>query len=225
MHLRGFSGIPWFTLHTYMILAAGLAMPLRASGQDSVEILRIRAEVQAINADPDYDVLEQFLWEYAVEGTSITFFLSEADIRKVVVFYRAEWAPTLVEYYLQEGEPIFIFRRVQLQSQMFPDRSGFEEDRFWISEGELIQWMDHHGRLALPDQDAARRELQSLTERLQEFLTLVTHVSSDARARRGYDDAYSALGFSGIAMMGPRSGVAHDPRISAQPHGRGATVR
>jgi len=181
MRLGEISRMRCFTPHTYMILAAGLAMPLRASGQDSVEILRIRAEVQAINSGSDYEVLNQFLKEYAVEGTSITFFLSEAGIRKVVVSYRSEWAPTIVEYYLEEEEPIFIFQRRQLQSQTFPDPSGFEEDRFWISAGELVQWMDHHGRLVVPDQDAARRELQSLTERLHQFLKLVTHVSSPPR--------------------------------------------
>ncbi len=130
-----------------MLSVIVLMFVLTVSAQDQTEkeIVKIRAEVAAINKGVSkYAKTTKNVEDVSLEGTEATYYRSAKILKKMTAKIYGETYNQTGEFYYQNGELIFAFvKRNQYDTQIGLDTSpkvvSSEERRFYFVRGELIR--------------------------------------------------------------------------------------
>jgi len=118
-----------------------------AQAQTEKEIVKIRAEVAAINKGVSkYTKTTKDVEDVSLEGTEATFYHSAKNLKKITAKMYGETYNQTGEFYYQNGELIFAFiKRNQYDTQIGMDAPpkvvSTEERRFYFANGELIRML------------------------------------------------------------------------------------
>ena len=145
----------------FILLTFILAIPAQA--QTEKEIVKIRAEVAAINkSGAKYTKTTKDVEDISLEGTEATYFRSAGNLRKITAKMFGETYNATSEFYYRDGELIFVFvQRNQYDTQIGldtpPKVASTEEQRFYFAGGKLIRLL------------VGKKELKSGDERYSEL--------------------------------------------------------
>ena len=132
-----------YFLLSSVLLTFILAIP--ASAQTEKDIVKIRAEVVAINKGAaKYTKTTKDVEDISLEGTEATYFRSAGNLRKITAKMYGETYNSTSEFYYRSGELIFVFlKRNQYDTQIGldtpPKVASIEEQRFYFAGGKLIR--------------------------------------------------------------------------------------
>lgn len=142
-----------------------------AFAQTEKEIIKIRAEVAAINKDVSkYKKTTKNVEGISLEGTEATYYFAAADLRKVTAEIYGESFNATGEFYYRGGDLIFAFIKNRKYDQparpnRTPKITRTEEQRFYFAGGELIRLL------------AGKKELKSVDEKYSELKKEIIGIS------------------------------------------------
>jgi len=148
------------------------ALTVSAFAQTEKEIIKIRAEVAAINKGASkYTKTVKNVEDLSLEGTEATYYYAAEDLRKVKAEIFGETYNATGEFYYRGGTLIFAFvKRNQYDTQIGLEKSPkvvrTEEQRFYFANGELIRLL------------IGKKELKSANERYSELKNSIEDISS-----------------------------------------------
>ena len=142
-----------------------------ASAQTEKDIVKIRAEVAAINKGaPKSKKTTKDVEDISLEGTQATYYRSAGDLRKIMAKMYGETYNATGEFYYRGGELIFAFLKrnhydTQIGLAKPPKVTRSEEQRFYFANGELIRLL------------VGKKELTSADERHSELRDEIISIS------------------------------------------------
>ncbi len=134
-----------------------------AYSQTEKEIIKIRAEVAAINkGGAKYTKTKKDVEGISLEGAEATYFYSGSDLKKITTKMYGETYKATGEFYYENGELIFAFKKhhqydTQIGVGNPPKVVRSEEQRFYFANGKLIRLL------------VGKKELKSSDERYAEL--------------------------------------------------------
>jgi len=149
-------------------------------GRSDVEIADIRKTYRSVGER--LEKLDRVVVEldgYAAEGARATGYFSALTLEKLRVEYFAESGYRVHDFYFADSSLVFMYSTRQLASQMTPELLGVVENRFYVSNGRLIRWVDDRGRMRTTTQPDAQAELLKVLEDAAEFKGIVTRRYKD----------------------------------------------
>lgn len=135
-----------------------------ANAQTEKEIVKIRAEVAAINRGAaKYKKTTKNVEDIALEGTEATYYHSAGILKKITAKIYGETFSAAGEFYYADGKLIFAFLKhnqydTQIGADPPPKVAAGEERRFYFAGGELIRLLI--GKKELPADDERHSELK-----------------------------------------------------------------
>jgi hypothetical protein len=128
---------------------------LSSSGQkDSVEIRikEIRKECDRINKDSSkFKVVQEDINDQSAEGGILKKMYDSNTLRKAVLIFFGETGQSTSEYYLLNGEIIFVYQREErYKSPIYMGKTELksqEENRFYFKNKKLIRWTGNDGKI------------------------------------------------------------------------------
>lgn len=142
-----------------------------AQAQTEKEIVKIRAEVAAINnGAAKYAKSTKSVEDVSLEGTEATYYHSGKNLKKITAKMYGETYNATSEFYYWNGELIFAFvKRNRYDTQIGMDTPpkvvSSEEQRFYFAGGELIRLL------------VGKKELKSDDERYSELKDEIISIS------------------------------------------------
>lgn len=157
-----------------MLLSVGLTFLAAnsTSAQTANEIVKIRAEVAAINKGAaKYKKTTKDVEDISLEGTEATYYHSAGNLKKITAKIYGETYNSTGEFYYADGELIFAFlKRNQYDTQIGLDKPpkvvSTEEQRFYFADGDLIRLL------------VGKKELKSGSEKHSELKDQIISISS-----------------------------------------------
>ena len=147
-----------------------------AQAQTEKEIVKIRAEVVAINKGAaKYKKTTKNVEDISLEGTEATYYRSAGNLRKITTKMYGETYNTTAEFYYADGELIFAYlRRNQYDTQTGMDTPPkivhTQEQRFYFADGDLIRLLVGKKELKSDDERHARlkEEIINISSKLKD---------------------------------------------------------
>ena len=149
------------------------------SAQTEKEIVKIRAEVAAINAGTaKYAKKTKDVEDISTEGTQATYFTTGGNLKKITSKIYGETYNATGEFYYRDGQLIFAFLKhnrydTQIGLDKPPKVVGVEEQRFYFADGDLIRLL------------VGKKELKSGSERYVELKAGIVDISNKLKNSRG----------------------------------------
>ena len=146
-------------------------LAISAPAQTEKEILKIRAEVAAINKGASkYTKTTRNVEDISLEGTEATYFHSGSDLKKITAKMYGETYNSTGEFYYRNGELIFAFVKhnrydTQIGMDAPPKVVSSEEQRLYFADNELIRLL------------VGKKELKSGNERYVELKDEIINIS------------------------------------------------
>jgi len=142
-----------------------------AQAQTEKEVVKIRAEVAAINKGiSKYTKTTKDVEDVSLEGTEATYYHSAKVLKKITAKMFGETYNATSEFYYSNGELIFAFvKRNRYDTQVGMDAPpkvvSSEEQRFYFAGGELIRML------------IGKKELKSGSEKYSELKDEIIDIS------------------------------------------------
>ena len=117
----------------------------------SVDSIRlIRRQYAAINKRvARYRKVKKELSGFSLEGGELVAYFDGPAIVKLVANYYGESGQALEEYYFQNEQLIFVFRKESTYNRPLSGKVVHtDEDRFYFANDRLLQWLNGSGRPA-----------------------------------------------------------------------------
>ncbi|CAN5743455.1 hypothetical protein BH11VER1_BH11VER1_40640 [soil metagenome] len=92
------------------------------------------------------------------------------ELRKIVSFVPGEDGDGSEEYYLEHGQPLFVFRRYNDVNQDTGKVLARHEDRFYFKDGKLFKWLDTEKKPVKNNDADFLAEAERLTSNTQSFI-------------------------------------------------------
>lgn len=92
------------------------------------------------------------------------------ELRKIISIVPGEDGDGVEEYYLENGQPLFVFRRYSDINQDTGKVLARHEDRFYFREGKLFKWLDTAKKTVKPTSEDFIAEAERLTLNTQSFI-------------------------------------------------------
>lgn len=190
-------------------MIAAISPAVATAQGDSAEISRIRTRFVSINSDTtSYRIVRRDIEGYAVEGADISGYFMADTLKKIVARYFAESGFGREEFYFWQGQLIFVFRQKNRSSQQCLDCEGVDENRFYLSGGRLLRWVNERGLLLVADQPAAIDETRRLLRTAAEFTALLRDADPPVRPVPAVDCGAEGLRRPGEAQARMRACLA-----------------
>lgn len=93
------------------------------------------------------------------------------ELRKIVAIVPGEDGDGSEEYYLENGQPLFVFRRYSDINQDSGKVLARHEDRFYFKEGKLFKWLDTEKKPVKTTSEDFIAESERLTSNAQSFIS------------------------------------------------------
>lgn len=126
-------------------LVLQFVLPGFANAQTEKEIVKIRAEVAAINKGAaKYKKKTKVVEDISLEGAEATFFSAGENLKKITSKMYGETYNATGEFYYRDGHLIFAFLKhnkydTQIGLDKPPKVVSVEEQRFYFADGDLIR--------------------------------------------------------------------------------------
>ena len=172
--------IPILTRTTITCLLSAIVLSLVAANaafaQTEKEIVKIRAEVAAINKGAaKYKKTTKNVEDIALEGSEATFYRSAGNLRKITAKMYGETYNATGEFYYQNGHLIFAFLKhnqydTQIGLNVPPKVVRTEERRFYFTDADLIRLLVGNKELKPVDENYAqmKNEITSISSKLKD---------------------------------------------------------
>jgi len=165
-----------------LLLSVVLLMLIAASSafaQNEKEIVKIRAEVAAINKGAaKYQKKTKDVEDISLEGAEATYFSAGKSLKKITTKMFGETYNATGEFYYRDGQLIFAFLKhnrydTQIGLDKPPKVVSVEEQRFYFAGGELIRLL------------VGKKELKSNAERYAELKDSIVDISGKLKDAGG----------------------------------------
>lgn len=148
-----------------------------AQAQSEKEIVKIRAEVAAINKGASkFTKTTKDVEGISLEGTQATYYLSGKNLRKISAEIYGETYRATGEFYYAGGELVFAYLKhnqydTQIGMSKPPKVVRTEEQRFYFAGGELIRLLIGKKELKAGDEKYTqlKEEINSMSSKLKDF--------------------------------------------------------
>jgi hypothetical protein len=165
-------------LATLFLLLSAPTYNAEASPQTDNSINSIRQQYLAINQrTARHKKVKKELSGFSLEGGELIAYFDGPAIVKIVATHYGEMGRSVDEYYYSTGKLIFVFERVSHYNKPMSGKVvRTVEDRYYLSDDNLIRWVDENGKL----RDTANRAAQS---KLKEILADSNLLTAGVRSR------------------------------------------
>lgn len=106
-----------------------------------------------------------------------------ATLRKIVVAMPREDGDGSEEYYLEKGQPLFVFSRYNAIKQDKGKVTGRFENRFYFKGGKVFKWVNTDKKTVAPDSADFVSEAKRLTSNYTSFIAAFKTKGAAAQAR------------------------------------------
>jgi hypothetical protein len=152
------------------LFISGVEISPAATQSAADPILEVRQRYAAINRKlSKYKQIKKNLEGYSIEGGELVAYLEGETVVKIVANFYGESGKAVEEYYYDDGQLIFVFRK---ESSYDEPRSGriskVKGQRFYFKNGRLVRWINEKGKI-LPDGDQYSSKQEEYLNSSKEF--------------------------------------------------------
>ena len=141
---------------------------------DEKKIRRIESEYKQVNNDlKKFNKTTKELTGFSTEGGELNAFSSENGIRKLTAILYGETGKRLEEYYYKNGKLIYVYSKLSHYDKPFGEIIKTEENKFYMSNNKLIQWIDYGNEKVNPDSPEYGQTQREILNDSKAFLKLV----------------------------------------------------
>ncbi|MBL7128939.1 MAG: hypothetical protein ISS16_08135 [Ignavibacteria bacterium] len=141
---------------------------------DEKKIKSIESEYKQINNDlGKFNKTTKELTGFSTEGGELNAFSGGNEIRKLTAILYGETGKRLEEYYYKNGKLIYAYSKLSHYDKPFGEIIKTEENKFYMSNNKLIQWIDYDNEKVNPDSPEYEQTQREILNDSKAFLKLV----------------------------------------------------
>jgi len=141
---------------------------------DEKKIKSIESEYKQVNNDlGKFTKTTKELTGFSTEGGELNAFSSGNEIRKLTAILYGETGKRLEEYYYKNGKLIYAYSKLSHYDKPFGEIIKTEENKFYVSNNKLIQWIDYDNEKVNPESPEYEQTQREILNDSKAFLKLV----------------------------------------------------
>jgi predicted RNase H-like nuclease (RuvC/YqgF family) len=143
---------------------------------DEQKIRRIESEYKQINNNlRKYNKKTRELTGFSTEGGELEVFSSGDEIKKLTAMLYGETGKRLEEYYYENGKLIYIYCKLSHYDKPFGEVIKTEENKFYMSNDKLLQWIDYNNENVNPDSPEFEQTQREILNDSKAYLKLINN--------------------------------------------------
>ena len=160
-----------------LLCAAGMSSAASRVSQGGEALRTIRARYLTVNRNQaKYTKIKKDLSGFSTEGGELIAYLDGGSIVKIVANFYGETGKALEEYYYEDGQLIFVFRKdFRYSKPLYGRVVSSQAQRFYFDRGKMIRWLNEKGKAVSPGEEYSRKQ--------EELLSSAKEFSDGARSQ------------------------------------------